>query len=308
MDDLYERRALFGATEASYGSIPGSLAAIEIMNAEYNRDAQQIDRQIDRSYLGANPYVNVARISTLSFDFTLLGAASPGTSAPHAPILLAAGLAETLDVSTPGSEFASYSPVSNGFDSFGGHFFMADQKCLLAGAMCDLEITAEIKNYLKAKANFTAFPGSITEEAPGAYDLSAFQDPSALETETMSLTLDGATYDAVSFSLALGNQVGMHEGSDQRKVRITDRQSGGTIRIYDPGVAAKDFFGLAESHARIAASMDLAVGSGQDVSIPITAMQLAYPKWVNIEGVRGLEFQYRALPDTGDDEFDIIFK
>lgn len=306
----FRRKVLLLKKETVYGtdSVPvAATNAILAMNGSITLEADKAEREIDLAFFGGKPFVLVNRRATIEFEFEPLGSATPGTASPWSAALQACGFAETLDAVGPPIE-ALYNPISDLIPSATIYFWMGTQKFAIVGCRGNLEFTTDIQTFVKAKATFTGIMAMPVDAALPAATLTAFQNPVAVETETFELVLDGYNLNAKGVTLQLNNDVKLHEGSEAREVIINDRKPGGTIRCYDPGVAAKDLWALARAGDPVALSYTVQPAASPDGRILVVdapKIQLELPKFTELDGARGLEIPFVALPDSGNDELTI---
>lgn len=302
----YRRKLILAKEEVTYGTDPTPTAGangVLTMNLTLNLTAEDLERELDLPYLAANPSVLVGRMAVIEFDFEPLGQATPGTAAPCDAIMKACAHALVTDAGPPAT--ATYNPISAAPKSATIWFYMGDQRVAIVGCRGTISITNEIKKFPIAHARLVgqfAIPTSTPIVTP---TLTAWQDPPAIEMETWDVEIDGVTVNAVSLSMEQRNEVPMHEGSDLREVVLTRRNSGGRIRIYDPGVSVLDVWTMAADRARVGITSTVDGGVGKTCTIDMPAAQISLPQWVEIDGAIGLEFDYRALATTGNDEYTV---
>ena len=306
----FRRKVLLLKTESVYGTDPTPTAianAIQAMNGSITLEADKAEREIDLAFFGGKPFVIVNRRATIEFEFELLGAAAPGSASPWAPMLKACGFTETLVPVGPPIE-AVYTPISDSISSCAIYFWMGTQKFVILGNRGNMEVTAEVGSFLKGKATFTGIMGIPTDVSMPTATLTAFQEPVAVETESFAVTLDTFALNAKMVTFNLNNDVKLHEGSEAREVIINDRKPSGTIRCYDPGVAAKDLWTIARTNAKVALTWNVQPPSspaGRIIQVDSPKVQLEMPKFVEIDGARGLEIPFMLLPNSGNDEVAI---
>lgn len=306
----FRRKVLQLKKEASYGTDPVPVAATDTilaMNGSITLEADKAEREIDLAFFGGKPFVLVNRRVTIEFEFEPLGHATPGTASPWSATLQACGFAETLEPVGPPIE-ALYNPISDAIASCTIYFWMGTNKFAIVGCRGNLEFTTDIQTFMKAKATFTGLMAMPVNAALPAQTLTQFQNPVAVETETFELVLDGYNLNAKGVTLQLNNDVKLHEGSEAREVIINDRKPGGTIRCYDPGIVAKDLWALARAGDPVALSYNVQPAASPDGRIVVfeaQSIQLELPKFADLDGARGLEIPFVALPVAGNDEVTI---
>jgi hypothetical protein len=308
--DSFKRRLFLFKRETVYNTDSAPVAgtdAVLFMDGEVNVETEQVERPVDRGFYGGYPFVNVGRKVTISGMTDLLGAASVGTAAPASALLRACGLNEALVASTS----ATYTPISDAMSSASARFHHNNDLTSARGVRGNCEIMLDIKNFAKAKwdfiGNVPAAGNIVTNVALPAGTFTPWRDPPAVELETLACTLDSFALDAVSVSLKFNNDVKIYEGSETREVVIIERKPTITIRAYNPGVLAKDFYALALAGTRVAFSASVNGGASRIVTLACPALQLRPPKKVDIDGATGIEIEAAVLPNTGNDEFSLAF-
>lgn len=300
--DLWRDRVFSCGIEGTYNTLPASLDALLTMDGEAQFEADTVERPVDYPYLGHDDFIHVSRTGTVEFDFDLLGSATVGEAAPHGTVLRACGLAETLEASVS----ATYNPISSAFESLGAKFWYGDEEMPMTGARGNLEITAAVGNFLRARASLRGNQGTVAAGSAPSVTWGNFQRPIAIETESFQLTVGGTDFDARQVTLNMQNQVGLAEGSEERVVQISNRQPEGEFTIYDPGVAVENFYDAAKNGEELTGSFNVTGAAGKIVTINFVKLRLMYPRRTNLDGYRGYTIPYRALPDAGNDEFEIV--
>lgn len=307
----YQRKVIVAKLEVTYGtdSTPAALTdGVLTMNLSLDLSADELERELDHPYLAANPSVLVGRMATIEFDFEPMGANPGGVPAPCDAIMQACAHAVVLDAVGPPLS-ATYNPISTGNKSCTIYFWMGDQKVAIVGCRGTLDFENEIKKFPKAHAKLVgqfAIPTSVPIINP---TLTKWQDPPAIEVETWDFEINSVAVCAVLFSLSQGNDTPMHECSEQREVVLTKRSAGGKVRIYDPGVGVLDIWTLAKDRTRVPIVSSVDGGVSKKTVIDVPAAQLSLPKFVEIDGVIGLEFDYKALvvSNAGNDEYTVEY-
>ena len=292
------------AVESVYGVAETITAAnaMLLMNAQVTPAADKLERNTDKPYFGADPFVLVGKKVTLTADIDILGAAaaSVGDAAPLGPLYRVCGHAEDLVASTS----ATYSPVSTNFESGTVSFYWAGILFQMLGTRGSMDFNFSIKNYAKASISLTGLLVAPADgEPPGSIDWSVFQTPPAIETETWTVTVGGTNVCAQELSLAANATINIIECSEAREVAYTDRKPTGTLKVYkDATLATWNPWDVAEAQSVVVLQNTITKSAGLNCSMPIRA-QLEYPKPVDMDGVAGFEIPFNCIPDTGGDEY-----
>ena len=305
--ESFELKAFLLKVEAARGtdSVPtAGDNGLLLIDGSIELAADELDREIDDTVFGADPFVLVGRRNVISGSIEPYGASSLGTASPNSAAFRCAGLSETLTPSTN----AVYAPISTGFESGSLYTYMGSQQIRTLGLQANLDFQMSLKNFFRAQAQFTGLQNLPTAATLPAVDLSDFNDtPPAIETETFTVTIDGFAANALEMNLNMNNDIVVLEGSETREVIIRDRKPTGEILIADPGVTAKDFFALAGTDVVIQAVID--GGSAQNkATMDIPVARLGLPQFANQDGVRALRIPYRALKNGSDGEFSLTLE
>lgn len=297
--------------EGTYGT-PATMTAADailMMESEVQTLADKLDRVVDRPFFGGDPFVLVGKRVQLTGTVDVIGAATPGLTAPLAKLYKACQHAETLIVADPGPPAvvaaALYNPISRNLDSATVDFFWCGIKFRMTGVRGSMDFDYSIKNYAKATVTLT---GLLTipddEEAPGGIDWTAFQTPAAIEAGVWTVTVDGTNVCAQQLTMQQNATVSLIECSEAKEVVVTARKPSGTLRVLkDATLATWNPWQIAEDQQTIDLISTIEKADGLNVEHIIHA-QLEYPKPVDIEGVAGFEIAYTAIPTgAGNDEY-----
>lgn len=306
----WRRKVILLKLETVYGTDTTPAAATDgilAMNMTISLEADKIEREIDRAYYTANPFVLVGRRCMVEFDFEPLGNATPGTAAPCGPLLQACGNAQALDVGPPAE--AIYTPISTGIKSASIYYWLNDQKFAILGARGTLDWDWSIKQFPKAHAKVTGLFAIPTNTAIVAPTLTAWQDPPAIETETWTLTVDGTPINATGLQVSQNNELPIHEGSEEREVALLDRKVSGTLKVYDPSIANFDFWTLAKNGTKVPIVSVVDGGAGLKATMTMPLCQLELPKFSETDKAVGLEIPFVAIASSaGNDDYELKFE
>lgn len=311
MSDSFRRRLFLFKPEGTYGTDSGPTAAanaVLFMDGAVDYVTSPIERQLDRGYYGANPTVQVGKQIQITGMTDLLGAATVGDAAPTSALLRACGFGETLVATTS----ATYAPVTDGMASASARFHHNRDLVSGRGFRGNVELMFDIKNFARAQWTLLGLPpasgNAVTDAALPPPTLTAWRDPPAIETESFEVSLDSFDLDAVGVTVNMNNQVTVYEGSESRQVIIIERAPTITIRAFNPGVAAKDYFAAAIAGTRMPLSFAVDAGASNIITVTSPQVQLSRtPQKIDIDGRTGIQLEGRMLPNTGNDEISIAF-
>lgn len=306
----WRRKCILVKLEVTYGTdpVPTAMAnGVLAMNLTISLEADKLEREIDRPFFTANPFVLVGRKAIVEFDFEPLGAAVAGAAAPCGPILEACAHAQVLTTPGPPAD-ATYNPISTGIKSCTIHYYMGDQRFALVGCRGSINFDLAIKTFPKARARMVGQFAIPTAAAIVSPTTTNWQDPPAIETETWSVTVNGTPVNTTGLQFDQANEVNMYEGSESRTVEVMDRRSNGTLRVYDPGVGVLDFWTLARNHTKVPIVSIIDGGAGKKFTATLGLVQFEMPKFSEMEKAVGLEIPFHAIASgAGSDEYLLKF-
>lgn len=277
-----------------------------VLDGDYQFLTDELERKLDKAGHGSDPYVNVKRRAEYKGKIELRGAAAVGTAAPIARMLRACGFAETLTAATS----AVYSLVTSGYEmvTVGGY----DSGTLIAGSDARgalTKIDLSIRNFATAEFTLLGLPGAVvvSDAALPNVDLSAFQPPVAIETETFLANIGGVQLDAISLSLDTGAAPEIYEGSNTRFTRLKDLyKPSGTIKLFKETRASYNPEALALAHTLQDIFFEIA-GGGETLRLDIKNAQLGVAKRADQDGVVAWEIPFKVMGSTPTDAISLSF-
>jgi hypothetical protein len=269
-----------------------------------------IDRNIQRGFLGASEQlVGVATVQ-LEFGFELVGSGTAGTAPAWGKLLQACGMAQVV---TAGSH-VSYNPVSTGFQGVTIYYFADGALHSALGCMGTAQLTLDDNGIPLARVTYTGIYGGVTVVSNPTPTLTAWQTPQVVSTENSGLVTLGGTLTAGAItggtgicsrglSIDLGNSVnytsmlGPCSGTD-----IADRASTGSM-VLDL-TAAEEAAAYTAVKANTTTSIGLSHGTtaGRRVSLFAPRAQRINPAHQDVDGRLLMGFDLRLIPVTGNDE------
>lgn len=201
--------------ETVYGTDPvptGAANAMLLTDVTFQpMEGQDVSRNLETPYLGAQEEVPVGVYATLTGSFELVGSGETGVAPAWGPLLRSCGVAEVVTadaVPGDGSGTVEYSPVTDDHESVAVHFFIGPNRYVLLGARSTGEITVNALGIPVCRATITGLFTVPGVQARPAVDLDAFQAPQvASKANTPVFTIDGIAFVMRNFSLNLGCDV-----------------------------------------------------------------------------------------------------
>jgi len=308
---LQRKRVILAKIETTYGTDPvptGAANAILVRNLNVSpQDADFVDRDLVRPYLGRSEQLPAAIRATVDFEVEIAGAGAAGTVPGYGPLLRACGLSETITASTK----VDYAPISASFESVTIYLNNDGVLHKLTGARGTVSIQMKVKDIPVFKFQFTGLYNAVSDVALPAPTYSAFQTPlTVTNVNTTPFTLHGYSAVLSDFQLDLTNSI-VHRtlvgGSEA--VLITDREPQGSMTIEATTVTAKDWWSLAKAATLGALDITHGITGGNKVQITSSRVQLTKPQYQDMDGVSMLQFGTNYIPSSaGNDELLISVK
>lgn len=280
------------------------------------------DRELMRPYFGASDSIPVNTHQQLEFSCEIAGPGSfvVADAAIRTPewgkLLRACGMSETLR-DKPGTDPANndqvvYSPITGGEPSLTLRANWDGQEHLLPGARGTARALIAAKQIPRFAFTFTGLwsdPGPVALLNPSYSDWKAPRPGSTRDTPVGEFF--GAARRLVSLELDWGNEVTHREViGATNEVVIVDRRPSGTIVLDAQALDGWDPFATAAagttSSLRILHGGPAAGSAGKLVELKCPKIQLGEPTYGEEDGVLQFSIPFRALPENGNDEIEVI--
>lgn len=291
---------IYGTAVAAAGS-----GAIVTSNAQLSPlEGNTISRNLDRPTFGNDLQLHVGVHCMLQFDVELVGSGTLGTAPKWGPLIKACGVKETIVAATS----VTYAPDSAGNESMTLYFNMDGQQHMLTGARGTFQLKVESGQIPHLTFQFTGLynvPTSTAALAPTGW--AGFQVPQPVTFDnTQQVTVHTLASVFKTFDFDQGNVVTYFDNPGEQEVKITDRQSKGSVSILAPAISDKDYFTATKSNTLGDLSFTHGTGVTDKVTFASTQAQLLQPKYGNDSDRATLDAQLSFVPTTtGDDEWSI---
>lgn len=311
----WKQKALLAKIEATYGtdSVPTAAAnGILAVDVSLNpMEGQDVSRNLERPFLGAQPSVPVDLHTKLSFRVELAASGTAGTAPAWGVLLRGCGLAQTIVAGTS----VTFSPVSSGFESLSIYMNIGGIRYVLLGARgkCRIEVEASGIPYLVFE--FMGFFTQPTDTALPSPTLTAFQTPLvATRTNTPTFTLNTVALilrrlvfdmgQVITPRFLIGPQTAPLLSNEMliedfaEKVDMTIEQV--PLTTFNP-------FALAAAQTQIALALQHGTVAGNRITLNVARLQLMRPATLeNRQGVVEQPLSGMPLPLNGNDQYSIV--
>jgi hypothetical protein len=302
------KRTILAKIESSYGVDPtptGSANAILLRNLNVvPLDGELVNRDLIRPYFGNSDTLVAATRVSLDFEVELAGSGAAGTAPAYSALLKAAAMAETVDAGVS----VTYAPVSSSIGSVTIYFNNDGILHKITGARGSVEINITAKQIPVLRFNFTGIYNAPTDTAAPTVDYTNFIQPQVANTaHTTSFSLLGYSGYLMSAQFNVANEVVHRELIGFEAVEIVDRKPSGTFVIEAPTIAAKNFFTAAVNGDVGVFTITHGDTAGSIIELNAPKVSIGNPAYQDDNGVQMLSIPFTASPDTGNDDFEIVF-
>lgn len=311
MARLWSKKALLVKTETTYGTDAtptGGANAVLATNVQITpMEGQEVSRDLEQPYLGAQPTVIVGRHVSMTYEVELASSGTLGTAPAWGPILMACGFGETV---TAGASVA-YSPISTGFTSVTKYLNIDGVNHVALGGRGSVTIRANAQQIPKLVFTFKGLYLAPAETTLPTVDFSAFKDGIPVtDTNTPTFQLNGVDLAMSEFELDMANQVEGRFLVNQERVVIVNRKPTARCNVEAPGLGAFNPFALAGPPATyVPLLLTHGVGAGNVVEVASPRLQIGRPTYTQVQGITHYQLPLVPLPtDAGNDEVTITVK
>lgn len=314
----YARKsAILAKIESVYGTdaVPdGASNAVLISNLNANPlNAQNVSRDLIRSYFGNSEDLVGNSFVELSFDVEIAGSGTAGTAPAWGPLLRACAFAEVVTALSR----VDYTPVTAAIESLSIHYHRdgVRHKALGARGNCSLKLGVGGRPVFSFK--FLGLDGGIAAAADPTQTLTAWKTPLAVtDANTSDLTFGctysagalsgGTAYPSTGLDLELGNAVEHTPLIGGESVDVTDRKVSGKLAL--DLTAAQEVTFMASVKANSTQSMGFVHGTtaGNKVLLHMPAVQLINPRHENYKGRALCGYDLKINPGAGNDELRLV--
>lgn len=302
------KRTILAKIESTYGVDPtptGSANAILLRNLNVvPLDGELVNRDLIRPYYGNSDTLVAATRVSLDFEIELAGSGAAGTAPAYGALLKACAMSETVSAGVS----VTYAPVSSSIGSVTIYFNNDGVLHKITGARGSVEINITAKQIPVLRFNFTGIYNAPTDTAAPSVDYTTFIQPQVANTaHTTSFSLLGYSGYLMSAQFNVANEVVHRELIGFEAVEIVDRKPSGTFVIEAPTMAQKNYFTAAVSGDVGVFTVEHGDTAGNIVTLSAPKVSIGNPAYQSDNGVEMLSIPFTASPDTGNDDFELVY-
>lgn len=317
---LIRNTAILLKQEVTYGldaAPTGAANAMLVSNLSITPfNAQNVDRDIIRPYLGASEQLVGTKYVQMGFDLELTGSGTVATAPAWGPALMACGFAETLTATFR----ADYTPISTAFTSATIYWHDDGLRHVATGCRGNVVFKLGINQRPVMSFSFTGLYSTPTVAGNPSVTLTAFKVPQVItDSNTGDIILGGTHATGIAPAIVSGTPYPSQgiEIDMGNKVDFNALLGGETVDLTQRSVTAKVTFDLssaeeAAAYAAVEANTLTTIGlqhgtvANQKMLIWMPSVQRINPTKGETNGKRLVGFDLRAVPISGNDEIRIV--
>ena len=311
--------AILAKIETTVGTdaVPtGGANALLVSNLSPNvLNANNVSRDLIRSYFGGSEQLVGTANADISFDVELAGSGTAGTAPAWGPLLRACAFAETVTASTR----VDYTPITTAIESVTIYYYDDGVLHKMLGCRGTVDFKMSVGERPVMSFKFTGIDGGIAATANPSTTLTAWKTPQVVtDTNSGDVTL-GGTYATGAISGGTPYTSGGLEFSVGNDVKFTPLLGGETVDLTQREVTGKFMLDLTAANevafmATVKANTLQSVGmqhgtvAGNICLAFMPTVQLINPRKEDKDGRRLIGYDFRAVPSSGNDELRIVTK
>ena len=308
---LLTRKAIILAKiETTYGVDPTPVAGTDdvlVRNLSVTPlDAQFVNRDLVRPYLGNSERLPAAVSARVEFECELAGAGAAGTVPRYGALLRACGFSQTVNAGVS----VVYAPVSAAFESVTLYINQDGVLHELNGARGTVRLVLNALGIPVYRFSFTGIYVTVVDAAQGTPTFTGWQKPLPVNrVNTPTFTIHAFAGVMQSLELDLANQVVFRSLVGFEGVLLTDRQPAGSVSMEATTVAQKDWWTSIRNATTAAMEIIHGTTAGNIVEIDTPNLQIIEPSFADSDGIVMLNANLALIPGAaGNNEITITVR
>lgn len=295
----------------AYGVDPtptGAANAMLLTNVQFQpMEGQEVSRNLELPYMGAQESIPVGLYCVLTGDFELVGGGTPGVAPAWSPLIRACGAAEVITAGTS----VEYTPITDNQESVAVYFMIGVNRYVMLGARATLTITINAAGIPTGRVTITGLFTVPAVAARPTVDLTKWQKPQiASKATTPVYTIDGIAFVGRAFSLNLGNDVQPRMLINQERILIVNRAESIAMTVEAVPMTTYNPVSRAGSPTADAPRVPIEVTQGTIAGriVNIKADRSVQGRFAGGQESQGIEewpLNFVPLPNAGNDQWKI---
>jgi hypothetical protein len=317
---LIRNTAILLKTESSYGvdaTPTGTANAMLVSNLSITPfNAQNVDRDNIRPFLGASEQLVGTKYVECAFDLELTGSGTVATAPAWGPALMACGFAETLTATVR----ADYTPVSTGFGSASIYYHTDGLLHKVTGCRGNVVFKLGVGQRPVMSFSFTGLYNTPTAVSNPSVTLTGFKTPQIVTDANTGDILLGGTHAALTeplitagtsfvsqgIEINMGNTINFNALLGGETVELTQRSVTGQIMFDLDAAAEAAAYAAVEANTLTSMGMLHGTVANQRVLVFCPSVQRLNPTKGDVNGKLMQGFDLRMVPTSGNDEIRIV--
>jgi hypothetical protein len=303
----WKSKILLAKVETTYGTDPTPTAALNAILATEVRlspmEGQDVSRDLETPYLGAQPSIPAELHRRLAFRVELTPSGAPGTAPAWGVLMRGCAMAEVITATTS----VAYNPVSDAHESLTFYLWIGSTQYKLVGARgnCTLRVTAQGIVYLEFE--FTGLwvaAAEVVRPTPALTAQLANKPKVASTANTPVFTYNAVPLVMRSFMLNFGNAVETRFLIGSESVLITDKAETIETRVEAVPLTTLDPYALAVAQTAEELVLTHGTVAGFIASLTVPAAQMQRTQSLeNQQNIVEWPLRMVPLPVSGNDQF-----
>lgn len=238
-------------------------------------DIDQIDRNLDSGSYGAKPSAPSNERRTFSYEVEVAGSGAAGTAPAWMELLEGCGMGPAA--LTPGASAVQVFAAPGAASSLTQYDFLSDQKRKTVGSVGTFTVDFTAGAYPFFAFSWTGLVPTatpFTKAAPGAVDLSRWQQPNEVNDVNTDFALDGYAAKLKSWKADAAVTVAVRNLVGSRYVRRGNHAVKSTLVIEAVDVATKDYIGSLRNGALVSFLLTHGTVAGHIIEIASAKTQI----------------------------------
>jgi hypothetical protein len=303
----WPEKVLLFKIEGAYAVDPtptGAANAILATNVELRpMEGQDLSRNLERPYLGAQPTLPTGLHVVLTFSTELAASGTAGVAPKWGPIARAIGMAQVIVADTS----VAYNPISSNMESAYVYLWIGSTLHKMKGSRGGGTIGIDAQGIPVIRWTVMGLFVDPTESAAATPNFTGFQEPLIASSEnTPTFTINGVALVLRSYSFDFGNQVEPRLLIGREQIRIRDRSERLNCTVEAVPLTTINPYALAKAKARVPVSIVHGTVAGNIVTIATPLAQVQrLPNLQNNQDVLEWPLALVPQPNAGNDQFTI---
>ncbi len=302
----WAEKLLVAKIESTYGtdSTPGGGDAVLATAIELSAmEGQDLERNLDKPYLGNDGTIAVDLHSKIKFRVELQGSGTAGTAPAWSALIRACAFAETVSAATS----VTYNPITSSHESISLYLMIGNTRYVMKGARGNVAFILNASGIPYLEFEFTSLFTLPAEGTPPTPNYDGYQDPTEVSNATTpTFTIDGDDYVLRNFKLDAGNDVQGRFLIGDERVIIVDRAEMLDFQMVAVPLSTLNPYALAKAKTQVELVITHGTEAGKIATIEVPTMQIQRPSGLaEAQGIMEWPLRGKPRPDAGNDQFTL---